>query len=486
MIRIAELAEKPSCCVDAALLYAELGYSVFPLSPASKCPLAGSKGWRDATRDEHAIRTAWDRHPDANLGIATAGLYAIDVDPGSPWLEDGTIERLQSTGAPAVRTPRGGWHCYFKLPADTSGKNSVGKIAKNVDVRSEGGYLVAPPSKTPTGEYVWHQRLVAVAELPDAPEWLLRNRDTSTSDNSGNAEELAEIIACGVPEGQRNDSAASVAGTFLRRVPILDDFGIHAAWLLLKDWNERNRPPLPEAELRAVLGSICQREQDRRAEAESLAQLSDSERTSRMQILRHPDLTFSLQFFDGALIAGLTARELYDPAKLLQRISEVTSPVMGQSQFEQFWRGSRPSKGNPEGAAGAYAELLSKVHDVESPVRPEAREEIEMLEWFNRLRDERVQYNPEFRAEEPWFEDLSSKPKGGIGFKFEILRRLWELTHRENFNRSRWSRLLARFGGHRRTIRIEKQPVGLYVVPQCGLDAIDRYLASVSPELEAD
>lgn len=67
----------------------------------------------------------------------------------------------------------------------------------------------------------------------------------------------------GVPEGQRNATAAVVAGALVRRLP--DELWEFAGWGGLKEWNGRNPAPLPERELRAVFESIARRERSRRA-----------------------------------------------------------------------------------------------------------------------------------------------------------------------------------------------------------------------------
>ncbi len=66
----------------------------------------------------------------------------------------------------------------------------------------------------------------------------------------------------GAPEGARNETAASLAGSLLSRLPaILWEVG---GWGGLKEWNARNAVPLPERELRSVFESISRRERARR------------------------------------------------------------------------------------------------------------------------------------------------------------------------------------------------------------------------------
>jgi hypothetical protein len=72
-------------------------------------------------------------------------------------------------------------------------------------------------------------------------------------------------LLCGVPEGQRNASAAAVAGAVLCRLP--PDLWEFAGWGGLKEWNGRNAVPLPEGELRSVFDSILRRERATRDSA---------------------------------------------------------------------------------------------------------------------------------------------------------------------------------------------------------------------------
>ena len=66
-------------------------------------------------------------------------------------------------------TASGGCHYLFACPA-TPVKNSVSKLAPNVDVRGEGGYIIVAPSiKADGGRYVWTGKNQPVS----APEWLL-------------------------------------------------------------------------------------------------------------------------------------------------------------------------------------------------------------------------------------------------------------------------------------------------------------------------
>jgi DNA-binding transcriptional regulator YiaG len=77
---------------------------------------------------------------------------------------------------------------------------------------------------------------------------------------------LARIVQ-GVPEGNRNNAAASYTGFLLAALP--EDRWETDAWPTLRFWNLHNKPPLPDRELRRVFEKIAAREQQRRLTAES-------------------------------------------------------------------------------------------------------------------------------------------------------------------------------------------------------------------------
>ena len=58
--------------IEWALLYASIGWKVFPLTPAGKTP-ATAHGRKGATSDEEQGRAWWGARPDANVGMAGGG-----------------------------------------------------------------------------------------------------------------------------------------------------------------------------------------------------------------------------------------------------------------------------------------------------------------------------------------------------------------------------------------------------------------------------
>lgn len=169
-------ATREVTALAAALWYAEHGMPVFPIAAGGKVPAIPSPhpkgsperreckgecgkdghGCKDATTDPARIQAWWGRHPDANIGLATGFLFdVVDIDGAlgqksraERW--DDTFGRIDDDAFAKVLTPSpGGMHLYVPPTGDG---NSAG-IIPGVDYRGVGGYVVAPPSVTPTGSY---------------------------------------------------------------------------------------------------------------------------------------------------------------------------------------------------------------------------------------------------------------------------------------------------------------------------------------------
>ena len=157
---------------EAALQYARRGWHVLALTPHGKTPLV-KHGFYDATTEEEKISEWWNRLPLANVGIRTglaSRLVVIDVDGRDAV---GTLQKLaQRLGplpkGPRVRTGRG-WHAYFTVDANIRSC----KLARGIDVKAEGGYVVAPPSRHPSGAiYTWTTAPNSDAPPPLPRSWL--------------------------------------------------------------------------------------------------------------------------------------------------------------------------------------------------------------------------------------------------------------------------------------------------------------------------
>lgn len=250
--------------LEAARRYAVRGWPVFPCRPRLKTP-ATTHGLNDATTDLGLITAWWDQWPEANIGITTGArsrLVVLDVD-GEHGLE--SLRKLEAAHEPlprtaTVATPRGGMHQYFEHPGATV-RNSAGKLGAGLDVRGDGGYVLAPPSAFAGRRYAPTAR----APLAPLPAWLLnRLADRTTARKPTPASEWVALVRDGLPTGERNHGLARLVGHLLHR-----DIDAHLAAELAHLVNSRCRPPLPSDEVDRILTSIAGREIRRRRNARS-------------------------------------------------------------------------------------------------------------------------------------------------------------------------------------------------------------------------
>jgi len=235
--------------LHAAIRYAELGYEVLPVVAGAKNPLT-EHGVRDATFDTKTIESWWTRWPNANIGISAAGLVIIDIDSKGDvrWPEDEerACELVESARAISV-TPSGGRHFFFRRPDGVSWRCSVRKLAANVDVRTDGGYVVVPPSKLLAGAYVWLKELDTAKEfLSTPPKWLcdlLDEREREYTSKVNKSTQLDETRV--IEEGTRNDVLFRI-GAKLRSIGF-DFEEIHSALSVVN--RRRCRPQLDDVEV---------------------------------------------------------------------------------------------------------------------------------------------------------------------------------------------------------------------------------------------
>ena len=260
--------------LNAAIRYAEFGYPVFPCRSGTKKPLT-EHGFKDATTDIAQIEAWWEGHPNANIGIPTEGLLALDIDgKANRWLAGEDEKWADLAGGPLSLTPRGGRHYIFRQPDGKAWRNTSSSIAPRVDTRANGGYIVAPPSVRYGKAYVWAETLeldVLPDQLPEPPAWLVELLDDCASEPNvtppgAPCSPQGESPAEGgnpIPAGQRNATLARLAGT-MRRVGMEAD-EILAALVTVN----RNRctPPLSDAEVARTAASVARYEPDQVAVA---------------------------------------------------------------------------------------------------------------------------------------------------------------------------------------------------------------------------
>ncbi|MGE5089911.1 MAG: bifunctional DNA primase/polymerase [Candidatus Levyibacteriota bacterium] len=238
----------------AARAYLARGWSVIPVESRGKRPRVAWTEFQHRLPAQAEVDQWFRRWPDANIGIVcgrVSGLVVVDVDPRHGG--ERSLRELERAFGPLPRsveaaTGGGGRHLYFAHPGGTV-TNRVG-VAPGIDLRADGGCVVAPPSVHASGRrYAWvAAQGPGECPLAPAPAWIgapaLRARHTRRH--------WRDLVRAGVPEGQRNASLASLAGRLLWHG--VDE---EVVLELLLAWNrQRCRPPLPDEEVAAVVASI--------------------------------------------------------------------------------------------------------------------------------------------------------------------------------------------------------------------------------------
>jgi putative DNA primase/helicase len=246
-------------------------------------------GLKDGTTDEAKIRGWWQRWPNANVGIVTgrkSGLLVLDIDPrhgGEDSLKE--LEKRRGAALPSTvesLTGGRGRHLIFQHPDEPihCAANLVG--LSGIDLRADGGYIVAPPSIHVSGNrYSWppssHPAEVALAPVPAELLKLIQSRPSRRKQARSDGP---------IPQGERNVKLTSLAGQCRRR-------GLGRAAILaeLLEANERRcTPPLPQDEVERIADSVSQYPV---ADAIHRTDLGNAKRFARehSEVLRHCQAT---------------------------------------------------------------------------------------------------------------------------------------------------------------------------------------------------
>lgn len=236
---------------QSALGYARMGYSVIPLRPRDKRPMVDFM-WaeyqkRPATEKE--ISEWWDKEPNANIGIITgqiSGIVVIDVDVDKGGSYE-FIAKALPTGQ-ISQTGSGGYHFIYDYPYGTTDKIH-NRVTTGVDIRGDGGYIVAPPSIHSNGKaYQWIESGQRAIFDPKSLQEILPTY--SNEDNLGE-HWISDLMTHGIKAGGRNNACAKLAGYYIGKgIPV--DIVVS----MMQEWNRKNSPPLSQAEIEATVQSV--------------------------------------------------------------------------------------------------------------------------------------------------------------------------------------------------------------------------------------
>lgn len=251
--------------LQSALDWAARGFPVFPLVEDGKEPAFGGSWLEYATTDVARIHAMWTdpvlgTERSYNIGMDCTDRVVVDIDVKNGKDGLGQYAALGGTyDTLVVRTPSGGFHCYFEGPDSAN----VG-IAADIDIRSHNGFVVAPGSYT---SYIEGERAEGWYEVvtnrepvwvPFEVERLLQSTYRRTDGAISEAVDSAAAIEAGrnfaqsappAMEGQRGDDVTFV--TAARMVRELALSVPEAFDLLWEYWNPRCEPPWSWDELYA-------------------------------------------------------------------------------------------------------------------------------------------------------------------------------------------------------------------------------------------
>lgn len=221
--------------------YIRRGWAVFPVSP-DKTPLT-KNGFKDASLDPDQIELWWGvggKLRGSNIAIRTGAnsIIVVDADKKSGGLD--SLRNLVESGKlpPTVTafTGGGGLHlCY--LPPGIEVPNSTSAVAPGIDIRGDGGYVVAPPSIHLSGNpYTWEV-------TPSDIQMALFPIDILPAGKAKPTFKARDVFT----EGMRNASLVRLAGQLKRQ-----DFTIEQIRAQLHAVNNAAPTPLPTIEVDSI------------------------------------------------------------------------------------------------------------------------------------------------------------------------------------------------------------------------------------------
>ena len=219
-------------------------------------------GVNGASIDIEDLVSWFESKDDVNIGVATgqvSNLLALDIDPRHGG-DESLLALVQEYGmfpeTIQVKTGGGGAHYYFRYPNGVQIPNSTSKLGAGLDVKSNGGYVVIPPSRHASGGvYAWDDSDILSDEQAEMPSWLV-GLLTSQPKREGTSSGITLTVGSIIAEGGRNTWLTSRAG--LMRKSGMDGDAILAALVALNRVN--CKPPLEERKVAAIAASVSKYE----------------------------------------------------------------------------------------------------------------------------------------------------------------------------------------------------------------------------------
>lgn len=273
--------------LDQAIEYYRSGMSVIPLKPDKHCYVQWKK-YQSEKADERQINEWWRRWPQANTGIVTgqiSGIDSIDIDSQAAYDTINDFFIPSNFISPIYKTPDNGFQIWVKhRPGLTNAADLIQNIIKGVDIRTDGGYTVAPYSKCDyqkhgrhvVGSHRWLDgmtpRHVQISDWPD----LLFDTIRQACGNRGNSGNSGNVLE---PQSKAESRSSIWIERFKGRIGegIRDETVFHLANYLIKGGMPKSEteqflinlnsclfdPPLDEREIIIKVRSAVSRDDAR-------------------------------------------------------------------------------------------------------------------------------------------------------------------------------------------------------------------------------
>ena len=250
--------------LEYAIKYMQLGWSVIPLKPKDKRPMVKWKNRQTDRATEDEIRVWWKKYPNSNIGIVTGKISGLDVvDLDGPNAQELLESEMGASLPQSVRqkTGRAGGGLQIFLQYHGGGlKTKAGCLSdgngNEVDLKTDGGIAVVPPSIHPSGRrYEWIEEPTDdLAKIATWPSELIELLTPKKSDRKQN-----KIKWTGVAKGKRNDTLASKMGHLMK----IKGISFEGVLEIARGMNSTYKPPLPDAEVVRIVKSISERERSK-------------------------------------------------------------------------------------------------------------------------------------------------------------------------------------------------------------------------------
>lgn len=298
------------------------GYSIIPCGLDKRPLLASWKEYQTRKPTEEELHAWWTKYPNANIGIVTgkiSGITVVDIDT---YKKDHTpIDYFPETRT--VRTGNGGYHLIYDYQEGLTISANAYPDMPGVDIRSDGGFIVAAGSKTSYekdgqkmgGEYTVEKN---IPKAPFPKDFFLSKKPKK---------KLSELA--GSSEGSRNSNLASIIGTLLRGQK--EEVWYTEMYPLVLMFNKTNSKPLSEGEVKTTFDSIANTERGKR-EGEEKAR-NDKEEEIRAIFLKEKirgtyELASYLVSKYDIITIGEKEREMYvyEHGRYFQAENEIIYP----------------------------------------------------------------------------------------------------------------------------------------------------------------